>query len=63
MSESIEDRLSDIEAKLDRLVTFVDTVTSGMTAAREAPGMTGMMARNMLPNMTQSVPGPHHLGV
>lgn len=60
MDEAFEDmvarRLDTIESKVDTLVSFVESAISGMNAARQAPGMQGMMARQMLPDMTSFRP-------
>jgi hypothetical protein len=54
----LHDRISVMETQLERLVMFVDTVVDGMAAARSAPGIQGMMAKNMLPDMSGYQPPP-----
>ncbi len=53
------ERLNALTEEVLKLVNFVDAVQGSLSAAREAPGMQGMMARQMLPDLSQ---GPSTTG-
>jgi len=50
--ETLSERLAVVEAGVSHLVSVVNTLISGMQTAQSAPGMAGMMARQMLPDLS-----------
>jgi hypothetical protein len=48
----METTLSQVSSQVDKLVNVVETLLTGVKNAQENGGMMGMMARNMLPDVT-----------
>lgn len=49
--------LSEVLARVDHIVKFVDMIGTAMNQATAAPGMAGMMARNIMPSGLSVPPG------
>lgn len=47
MDHEFEERLSRIEAQLDKLVAIVEGLLGGIAAAQSSGGMAGMMAKQL----------------
>ena len=52
---SAQERLIAIERDVKYLREVVEALVKGMTSAQQAPGFQGMMARQMIPDLTEVV--------
>lgn len=58
---AIERDMLDLKNDVRFLRETVERLLGGMVEAQNSPGMAGMMARQMLPDMSAFTPAPHSI--